>query len=255
GSSGCSAACFCSWVILRDLAALLLPTSATAMLSATTTAPSPSTNCGFAQVLRGVSCQGSGLPLASSSRSPALTRSGRPSSSRTSGLSRQKRSKSVAPFSGSRPERYRSTIWFLAMKSLSIAGLAPDDAAALAIETVATLTIVEGGADVDVAEPLGTVPAEGAPAGTVPNPEGLSVLAAETGGDCAAPDTTGGVATTGTAIAPVVSAATGAPTCGVVGDATAGVTGRGSPTSSRGRSARRLSAATAAGIDLGGAGD
>ena len=67
-----------------------------AIANPTAAAASPIVSCGRSQRLRVLSCHGSGLPLASRSRRPALTRSGNPNSSSTCGLSRQKRSKSVA---------------------------------------------------------------------------------------------------------------------------------------------------------------
>src|ERR1700722_7609550 len=150
------------WVLV----ALSLITNDSAIPKPMTTAVRPRVICGFCQKGFFASCHGSGLPLASSSRNPALTRSAKPNSSSTSGLSRQKRSNSVAPLRGRRPERYRSTTWLRAMKSRSIGGVATDvateaDAAAVAEEEVVAEVAADdvGAVAVDVYVGAGAVDA------------------------------------------------------------------------------------------------
>src|ERR1700722_511088 len=133
------------------LAALSLRTTESAIPNPITAAVRPRVTCGFCQKDFLASCHGSGLPLASRSRNPALTRSAKPNSSSTSGLSRQKRSNSVAPFSGRRPERYRSTTWLRAMKSRSIGGVATDVCAAAAVAVAGVPAVVEVAAGVGAA--------------------------------------------------------------------------------------------------------
>src|SRR3984957_13793755 len=138
------------------LAALSLRTTESAIPNPITAAVRPRLTCGFCQKGFLASCHGSGLPLASRSRNPALTRSAKPNSSSMSGFSRQKRSNSVAPFSGRRPERYRSTTWLRAMKSRSIGGVATDVCAAAAADVPAVVEVAAGvGAAAEVADTCG----------------------------------------------------------------------------------------------------
>src|SRR5450755_3712501 len=105
GSSGWSTTSALSVEMLWLLPALPLATMASITANSKAKAMSPSMICGFSHGFFGTSRHGSGLPLASRSLKPALTRSGSPMSSSSSGCSRQKRSKSVVPLIGSLPER------------------------------------------------------------------------------------------------------------------------------------------------------